>query len=582
MKKKTKYSSRLLDFFVTAVLICIALTFSWFFYQDLNRSGMRTDKTPVATIKFKNRIAQRKYIDRVVWERLSKTSPVYDGDIIRTEDLAQAVIEFDDHSSLELNENTMLQIYYSPEKGLRIAVDGGQIALEAGENSNVTLTLDDGSVVNVDSGASVAAKSTPAGARNLEVKSGTAQIQTEAGTVQALESGQSVSVQKNGEIVKNPVTVTSIPNDLKILSTESGEVPVKLEWNKDSSAGTVRLQTSKTKNFSVIEEEKVVTGTSEEIHVPDGKIYWRIFTDDDVESAATGKISVEAVVKARNISPASSAEFRYRNARPSVNFMWQGSDSADYYSVVVSSTPDMNSVVFQKETEATSLRTDSLEEGTYWWKVMPYYSLNSTGFAGESEITSFTVVKNEQIAPPQLFVPSDNAEITWKTKPSVSFSWKSEIKDASYTLLVSRSGNFDSPDAEYEVSDTRLAVDLDSSQFPDSSYYWKVIRHSSDEDDIHKESDVRSFKIAKYVPQDNKLLYPPQNFNTEKAKLVSLEFMWKLSDDYKDALSVIQFSDSADFKDIALERETDRQGMAGISLKEGSWWWRVGAKAEDG
>ena len=87
-------------------------------WKDLNTSQRRFDKEKIAVITFKNRIAQRKFEDRVVWERIDKSTPLYNGDLVRTSDLAEAVITFNDNSQIDLFENTMIQVYYSDTEGI--------------------------------------------------------------------------------------------------------------------------------------------------------------------------------------------------------------------------------------------------------------------------------------------------------------------------------------------------------------------------------------------------------------------------------------------------------------------------------
>ena len=109
MRKKTKFKSPVLDTFVVLLCLSVAGYFSYTFWKDLNSTAMRSDKEKIAIITFKNRIAQRKFDDRVVWERIDKSTPLYNGDLVRTADLAEAVITFNDGSEVNIYENTMIQ-----------------------------------------------------------------------------------------------------------------------------------------------------------------------------------------------------------------------------------------------------------------------------------------------------------------------------------------------------------------------------------------------------------------------------------------------------------------------------------------
>ena len=96
MKKRTKYRLKndLAVPFRIAVVICLfgAGTSYYLFHTNFFRALSKLDEEPIATITFKYRTAQRKFLDRVVWDRLRQNSPVYNGDIIHTAELSEATV----------------------------------------------------------------------------------------------------------------------------------------------------------------------------------------------------------------------------------------------------------------------------------------------------------------------------------------------------------------------------------------------------------------------------------------------------------------------------------------------------------
>ena len=93
MKKRTKSrsSSSLSQYrsvssaFLIAVLVCLAgasssfMLFTRSFFETLSKH-----EAPIATISFKYKTAQRKFIDVAVWDRLKQKSDLYNGDTIHT------------------------------------------------------------------------------------------------------------------------------------------------------------------------------------------------------------------------------------------------------------------------------------------------------------------------------------------------------------------------------------------------------------------------------------------------------------------------------------------------------------------
>ena len=584
MRKRTRFKSPVLDFFVVVLTLSVAGFFGYTFWKDLNSSSRRTDKEKIAIITFKNRIAQRKFDDRVVWERIDKSTPLYNGDLIRTAELAEAVITFNDGSEVNIYENTMIQVYYSDYEGVQISVDNGNLELEASDKGKVQLTLGDGSKVNAGSGTSLSTKSSAggAGASTVAVRSGSAVVTNNTGSSESIATGETVSVKTGGEIKKTPVTVTSIPSELRVLNVEGGDVPVKLEWNKNDESAPVVLQLSSKKDYSVIKEEKVISSKNDElISLSEGTVYWRVFPQGRESEATEGKISVEEAKPLSLISPAADSSFTFRNRNPVLNFRWNGNDYAKNYLLKVSSTPDMNTPVIEMNTNNPNVQIDSLGSGQWWWQVTPYYEMNALGYAGPSQVASFNIIKTEKINPPSLTVPLQEAEIHYKDYLAVNFSWKSDIK-ASYELLVASDKDFSDIISRKKTAGQRTSINLTPPEKDGTVYYWKVIRNSSEPDDLTPESEVRSFSISKYVSVPTKLLYPPEEFSTESAKLSTVRFMWKPSDEAKTKDSIVQVSKTKDFSSVQIEKTVSGTTLENLSLPHGEYYWRVATETPEG
>ena len=67
--------------------------------------GSKLNEQPIATITLKYKTAPRKFMDRVVWDRLRQDSPVYNGDTIHTATLSEANTWLNDGNVMEVIEN---------------------------------------------------------------------------------------------------------------------------------------------------------------------------------------------------------------------------------------------------------------------------------------------------------------------------------------------------------------------------------------------------------------------------------------------------------------------------------------------
>ena len=83
-KRNTKYNpdspsaiSVLQDIAVVVFSLAAVLFTALLFYRDVNKTLERSDKIPVATVSYKYKSVQRKFLDRSVWDRPVQYSPVY-------------------------------------------------------------------------------------------------------------------------------------------------------------------------------------------------------------------------------------------------------------------------------------------------------------------------------------------------------------------------------------------------------------------------------------------------------------------------------------------------------------------------
>ena len=115
---------------VSFIVLCAAgfLLCIFFFWRDLNASLYRLGEQPVGTITFRYNAAQRRFIDRVIWDRLRNDSPVFNGDIIRTAALSEATITFAFGDIIDLSANTLIQIFVDDGRS-RIDFSGGGISV---------------------------------------------------------------------------------------------------------------------------------------------------------------------------------------------------------------------------------------------------------------------------------------------------------------------------------------------------------------------------------------------------------------------------------------------------------------------
>jgi len=595
MKKKTK--SRLHDLFIVVLCLSVFVFSIRCFWQDLNASSTRKDKEQIAVIEFKRKLAQRKFNDRVVWERLQQNSPLYDYDIVRTAEDAAATVTFKDGTVLELHENTMLQVSYT-EEGLKISVNDGNIEVDtttAKESKSVALTMENGSVLKLDSGSKIsAASNADSGDNSFKLQSGNATVTTKGengkkASVQTITSGETVKIDATGDVKKEPLTVVSLSSETKLLAFNNEKtLPVKLEWKTSQAYDKtkIKVETSSFKDFSKINNTQYVSDSNSlNLQASLGKTYWRVYPDGELQQAAQGRITVDSVANVSTVSPVTGSVFGYRKAEdlPKVVFSWQGNDYAEHYKLEVSKSKNLSNLIINETLNTTQYSVKNLPEGEYYWRVTPYYKVQSIGFGDPSALASFSIEKKEELAPPKLAIPAKNGKLSFSVSKEnpVTFQWKSDVKKADYKLSVSDKKDFSHLVYFDEGTRTKVSKNFTLESMPAGTYYWKVER-TSEEDEGLVSSDIRQFTVEKYIPGEIKLVYPPDNFEAESAKLKTTAFMWKLPSEIQETAvqSVLQVSPSQKFDRDVKTLTSEEQSVQGVEVKSGKYYWRVGYKSE--
>lgn len=590
MQKKAR--SRLRDVFIVLICSGVCAASLYMFWKDLNSSTSRKDKDQIASIEYKRKVAQRKFSDRVVWERLQQNSPLYDADTIRTADGASATITFKDGTVLELHENTMLQVSYSETDGLKLSVNDGNIDVDttaSQENKKVSLSMENGSVFKLDSGSKLsAAADSASGDNSFKLQAGNASITSKDASGhesdQELSSGESVKIASTGQVRKEALTVTSISSDVKLLAFNNEKsMPVKLAWtaSSDYENESITLEISPDKDFTSIQESYSLKNTSEtNILAPLGKLYWRLYPSSDRALATSGRISLESVAPVEITSPVRGSKFTYLTDEelPRVSLSWTDNDYAERYRVIISRSQDLSDPILDQEVNRDSLGVQTLGQGDYYWQVSPFYKIDSIGFGKPSKISSFSIIKQEEVSPPRLSIPAHNGKLTFNAmkESPVTFQWKSDVAKSDYQILISSDKDFESIVYEKKTNATRITDSFTLDKLPVGNYYWKVVRTSL-MDVQPAQSEIREFIVEQYIPGENKLIYPPDHYTVEKEKLLSTAFMWKLAPEYarENIDSIIQIAADLSFDKNVKEYKTNDTQLKNVNLDSGSYYWRL-------
>ncbi len=600
MKKKTRFrlsNSLLLPFLIT-IFICLigASTNSWLFYRSFFRALTKQNEQPIATITFKYKTAQRKFLDRVVWDRLRQESPVYNGDTIHTAALSEATIWFNDGNVMDLMENTMAQVFLTEDKGAAVELEDGYATVDSSDAEN-GMTLSSGGVqVAVKQGTSLSAgsvsKDKAAGGRtgkgasglSVQVIKGSASLQNADGSSLAIQQGQELNMSTGTAQTipaKPALTVYTPARNQKVLYHTQGATDVHFSWS--NTVPSTVLQISKDKDFNDILYRLSSEGLSEtKIKLESGTYYWKLDGSEEGVSEEqaindgqikSGKFQVIQSLPPVAVAPADNYSYGYRTRTPAVRIIWTESPYASTYKLEVSKNPAMTNPVIEQRTSTTSSIISTLTEGTYYWRVTPYYTMNKKGFADPSEVHTFKIERKGELTAPELLVPSLNGIVNTETsaKPT-SFSWKIENEAQTYTVRIADNPNLKNPALTYETADNFYSLNPNTIKLKDGKWYWGITMRDT-EGNVSPVSEIRPFYTMKGLPEQH-TVEPADGYNCALTLLPDTKFTWKQNIP-ANFTSEIEIAEDQGFNKIVYKAAVTSPSMRGINLPLGTYYWRL-------
>ena len=423
-----------------------AATALFFFWQDHNQTLTRLNEASIAEVTWKQKNVQRRFTDRVLWDRLRTASSVYTGDLIRTAELSEAVVAFAQSPHLVvIHENTLLHI----------AAPGGE-----------------------DSGSR--------GEPDLRIYEGSAELWRENESVM-LNAGPGPNA--GGIILLSP------RSRAKFLSPAETPLPVTFAW--ESPAGgpaALSLDIAEDRRFTRIRHRR--SGAEQQV-VPleNGRYYWRLYPEEPeadpggtAQSAAasaapaviSGSVEVRYAPAPALISTGQNEGFRFGTERPGIRFQWRTAPGAQSYLVEVSAAAGPFKNVQIQSTGGASCSTvlSGFTPGTYSWRVRPVYTGDFQGQAPYSEARSFRVEAAGELAVP---LPLKKAEPLYLEGDETKryLSWTAESDAASYTFLLSARNNLSDPLIREQVRDNYYVLDTEKTPLGPGAYYWGVYQTGS-------------------------------------------------------------------------------------------------------
>jgi hypothetical protein len=473
-----------------ALFICLYLAGTavclFLFWQDLNLSLTRLDEKPVGVVTYKYRATQRRYAERILWERLKEESPVYDGDTIRTADVSEATISlFADSGIIDLGENTLIRIQVEKtgtvidltDGGVSAVVQSGGLRIASGD---VTVDAVPGSVV-----AATVSDAAGKAALELRVLEGSAGIQKD-GEQRTVTAGEVYSAAA-ATVTAARVAVVAPASSAKFLNSNDRPLEVAFRWNRIGFAEDekVRLDIAEDRGFTRVTESKEIQSDGETLWLANGVYYWRAYPSSETgaeirRGGVGGKLTLIYAPPLTLYSPRQGEHFRFHTSRPGLRFQWQSREGAAAYLIEVSSSSGLENPLFSATVQPTGGDTVSIvysgfPAGVYYWRVTPVYPRDYTGMAQNSAVASFSIEQADLLAAPQTQERTETVYLEANRQDSY-FTWKQEDDAAYYTFLLSRQEDLSDPLIRKQERDNYHVLNAREEGLAPGRYYWGVFQ----------------------------------------------------------------------------------------------------------
>ena len=417
-KEPSLKSFRFIDILVILIFLSTAAFSIYLFRTDLMRTIETRDEEPAGFIIIRNNIVQRRYADRVLWERLFVDSPVFSGDLIRAAELSAATIHIDENQ-INLTENTLIRIQRS--NGGR-----GPFSVELREgNLSVTTSAGNGIMLNI-MGRQVHAA--PGTVLNAEMGEEGIVVRVSEGTASFIEDGQSRELTsgmifaqdiEGTELIIAAAVVTQPQPNARFLGNSRDMMPVNFIWNRINLApyDALRMEIAEDRNFN--RNLRTIEDLDNQVLVyfETGNWHWRLSYGESVLSV--GELSVIDACGPELLSPVMNSIFRYKDILPQIRFQWSEKQGSSHYILEICNTQDFTNPQSRRVNANSFIQSPmmlpELGQGTWYWRVLPVYSSAFEGSPGYSPVSSFRIEHTLDLQSPALELPEPAASRTYYT-----------------------------------------------------------------------------------------------------------------------------------------------------------------------
>lgn len=584
MEKTVEFKKNEKTFLFTCLIFLLILSVLLFVEVCRKSEIQADDQGFVGRILFLGNDAWRKFTPHGPLEGLQVGSRIYSNDIVITGD--------DSPATIALNDGTMLDLCKG-SAGTFERTDGGIIfTLERGcgdfrrtgdgiSGDNKLMIVANGKKITLDEGELSLAGGVGRDPEIL-VRSGEAAVflkndrETIGKNDRAVITGDSISIEKKKLILTNP-------EDNRRYFITGGSADVSFRWEQSGSGSDDEqylFEIGRSEDFSRSFRSTSLADSRVSISVPAGEFFWRVSRKDRgsgrLDVSETRRLSVLRDSPLVLLNPSDGEMLEYIRELPSINFTWKGHRYADSYRLEISDRNDFSKILESIDSRVVNYTLpweQDVERGsvkTYYWRVTAgNRQLNWPGRT--SSASHFYIQRLNKLNRPVLVSPKDRKKIIRPraTTEHVIFSWERTDENLIKRIFFSKDKDFSGIYREVPLEPDHWVM---TNTFPEGTYYWRVALYDREaKRDVL--SGTRSFVVQEV--EDIYLLSPEDGTELITGDIGErgIRFKWDTPD--VKGTSILEISDSRDFKTIRKSARTSSNTITMDGLDPGGFFWRV-------
>lgn len=524
------------------LLLTIAIFFLILFYFDYTAEADIGNRKIIGTIVYKNNQVQRKFSNEVVWSNLRSNSPLTNMDLIRSQNLSDAIIYLDEGTKIKIDENTMFFLDFS-SGSLKLEFSGGSIQIEQGTKGVSGMTVKSGETLIEVGNADlkiVDSDDTKNGDINLFVSKGEASIQS-GGKNNSIKANQKANIGSKGIAIKNVEVQLLKPGGQELIS--SGNSALEFDFKTQKGYQSTGLDIAKDKQFKNIVKRATPAQAKKGVNLGSGSYYWRV----TAKNKATGKKVNSEVRRFRMVEnnpvktfiPESNTKIHYVEEKPSVTFTWESSNLAAEYILEIAKDKKFQKQKKEYKTRVNRINVNDLDNGDYYWRIKSVS--NIVGMKNQtSKISNLQIKKTNKYLAPLPGRPVDGAEVSSQEfKSGVLFVWQAMPELKSYRFELSPKRSFKPVAFSKNTTDNFIKLKKSPGL---NIYYWRVQGTSA----AGKSSEFSKPAVFEVVDQKTLIVQDDNNKGqleiigprgvVDMSKKNALTFKWKKQASVKDYL----------------------------------------------